>query len=146
MDQVQEELAHDTASPSASLVIFFLAHLWRLGFLYAHHYTLYWQTILPKVSGTSVSTPGSASEISPPPEIEFQFSGINGLTCLLCARQFKTLSQLRLHLSFSETAIYAQGDGLGASEGKERGKYKEGFSNYVHMVQDAVVLYIQVFL
>ena len=42
------------------------------------------------------------------------------------------------HLSFSETAIYAQGVGLGASKGKELGKYTEGFSNYVHMVQDAV--------
>ena len=41
-------------------------------------------------------------------------------------------------LSFSETAIYAQGVGLGASKGKELGKYTEGFSNYVHMVQDAV--------
>jgi len=36
-----------------------------------------------------------------------------------------------------ETAIYAQGVGLGASKGKELGKYTEGFSNYVHMVQDA---------
>ena len=46
---------------------------------------------------------------------------------------------LRLtHISFSETAIYAQGVGLGASKGKELGKYTEGFTNYVHMVQDAV--------
>lgn len=65
--------------------------------LYSHHYTLYWQTTLPKVSGTSMPTSGPAGETSPPPETEFQFSDINGLTCLLCARQFKTLDQLKLH-------------------------------------------------
>jgi len=35
------------------------------------------------------------------------------------------------------TAIYAQGVGLGASKGKEVGKYAEGYSGYVHMAQDA---------
>ncbi|KAF8724415.1 hypothetical protein AX14_008838 [Amanita brunnescens Koide BX004] len=35
------------------------------------------------------------------------------------------------------TAIYAQGVGLGASKGKEIGKYAEGYSGYVHMAQDA---------
>ena len=55
---------------------------------------------------------------------------------------------LRLIHFFSETAIYAQGAGLGASKGKELSKYTEGFSNYVHMVQDAVsvILFIQNFL
>lgn len=38
----------------------------------------------------------------------------------------------------SETAIYAQGVGLGASKAKEIGKYTEGYSGYVNMVQDAV--------
>ena len=38
----------------------------------------------------------------------------------------------------SHTAIYAQGVGLGASKGKEIGKYAEGYSGYVHMAQDAV--------
>ena len=38
----------------------------------------------------------------------------------------------------SQTAIYAQGVGLGASKGKELGKYAEGYSGYVNMVQDAV--------
>ncbi|KAH7930906.1 hypothetical protein BV22DRAFT_1078286 [Leucogyrophana mollusca] len=37
-----------------------------------------------------------------------------------------------------QTAIYAQGVGLGASKGKEIGKYAEGYSGYVHMAQDAV--------
>lgn len=38
----------------------------------------------------------------------------------------------------SQTAIYAQGVGLGASKGKEIGKYESGYSGYVHMAQDAV--------
>ncbi|KAG6869011.1 hypothetical protein C0993_005669 [Termitomyces sp. T159_Od127] len=37
-----------------------------------------------------------------------------------------------------QTAIYAQGAGLGASKGKEIGKYADGYSGYVHMAQDAV--------
>ncbi|KAG5338692.1 hypothetical protein C0989_006587 [Termitomyces sp. Mn162] len=37
-----------------------------------------------------------------------------------------------------QTAIYAQGAGLGASKGKEVGKYADGYSGYVHMAQDAV--------
>lgn len=37
-----------------------------------------------------------------------------------------------------QTAIYAQGVGLGASKGRELGKYTEGYSGYVNMVQDAV--------
>jgi hypothetical protein len=40
--------------------------------------------------------------------------------------------------SLSETAVYTAGAGLGASKGKEVGKYAEGFSSYSHMVQDAV--------
>lgn len=38
----------------------------------------------------------------------------------------------------SQTAIYATGVGLGASKGKEIGKYADGYSGYVHMAQDAV--------
>jgi hypothetical protein len=34
--------------------------------------------------------------------------------------------------------MYAQGVGLGASKGKELGKYPDGYSGYVHMAQDAV--------
>ncbi|KAG6909467.1 hypothetical protein DXG01_000453 [Tephrocybe rancida] len=37
-----------------------------------------------------------------------------------------------------QTAIYAQGAGLGASKGKEIGKYADGYSGYVHMAQDAI--------
>jgi predicted Zn-dependent protease len=36
-----------------------------------------------------------------------------------------------------QTAIYSQGVGLGASKGRELGKYTEGYSGYVNMVQDA---------
>ncbi|KAF8168722.1 hypothetical protein BJ912DRAFT_1001311 [Pholiota molesta] len=36
-----------------------------------------------------------------------------------------------------ETAVYAPGVGLGASKGKDLGKYTEGFTSYVHMAQDS---------
>lgn len=36
-----------------------------------------------------------------------------------------------------QTAIYAQGVGLGASKGKEIGKYAEGYTGYLNMAQDA---------
>ena len=45
---------------------------------------------------------------------------------------------LVLTLLVRETAVYTPGAGLGASKGKDIGKYAEGFSSYVHMVQDAV--------
>lgn len=38
----------------------------------------------------------------------------------------------------SQTNIYAQGVGLGASKGRELGKYTDGYAGYVHMAQDAV--------
>lgn len=38
----------------------------------------------------------------------------------------------------SQTAIYAQGVGLGASKGKDIAKYVEGYTGYVNMAQDAV--------
>jgi hypothetical protein len=34
---------------------------------------------------------------SPPPEAEFEFSDVTALMCLLCARQFKSLDQLKRH-------------------------------------------------
>lgn len=39
-----------------------------------------------------------------------------------------------------QTAIFAQGVGLGASKGTEVGKYAEGYTGYVQKVQDAVGL------
>jgi hypothetical protein len=38
----------------------------------------------------------------------------------------------------SQTAVYASGAGLGASKGKEIGKYQEGYAGYVNMVKDSV--------
>lgn len=39
---------------------------------------------------------------------------------------------------YRQTAIYATGVGLGASKGKEVGKYQEGYAGYVNMVKDSV--------
>lgn len=46
----------------------------------------------------------------------------------------------------SETAVYTPGVGLGASKGKDLGKYAEGFSSYVHMAQDSVSLLFRCFV
>ena len=43
-----------------------------------------------------------------------------------------------LTLRGSQTAIYAQGVGLGASKGKEIGKYADGYTGYVQQAQEAV--------
>jgi hypothetical protein len=37
-----------------------------------------------------------------------------------------------------QAAMYASGVGLGASKGKEIGKYSEGYSGYVDKVKDVV--------
>jgi len=37
-----------------------------------------------------------------------------------------------------QTAMYAQGAGLGASKGKDISKYETGYTGYVHQAQDAV--------
>jgi hypothetical protein len=42
---------------------------------------------------------------------------------------------------YRQTAIYASGVGLGASKGKEVGKYQEGYTGYVNMVKDSVSHY-----
>ncbi|KAI0928096.1 hypothetical protein AcV5_005779 [Taiwanofungus camphoratus] len=210
-------------------------------------------TETPAAAPPSVPAPvAKAKSATPgPPEAEFEFSDTNAMTCLLCARQFKSLEQLKRHNKESDlhkknykdahlrdiarekanasrakteqpkyrdraserrimhnqpdvplpsevskpvgkrrhaegppppptpppppvnlgqdennvgnkllkmmgwkegtglgtdgegrvdpiqTAIYAQGVGLGASKGKEIGKYAEGYSGYVHMAQDA---------
>jgi len=51
--------------------------------------------------------------IPPPMEVEFEFSDVPGLMCLLCARQFKSLEQLKrhnkesdLHKARNSTAVY----------------------------------------
>ncbi|XP_006458414.1 hypothetical protein AGABI2DRAFT_190699 [Agaricus bisporus var. bisporus H97] len=45
----------------------------------------------------SASTVSTKAESTPPPETEFEFSDVTALMCLLCARQFKTLDQLKRH-------------------------------------------------
>ncbi|KAJ3504869.1 hypothetical protein NLJ89_g7716 [Agrocybe chaxingu] len=208
---------------------------------------------VPAVAPTKVAINSSARasrEASPGPEAEFEFSDVAALMCLLCARQFKSLDQLKRHNKESDlhkknhkdanlrdiarekvvarkagtqeqpkyrdraserrtlfnqpdvplpekdpnstkkkyseapraptpppphvnpgqdetnvgnkllkmmgwkegtglgsegdgrvdpiqTAVFAPGAGLGASKGKDIGKYTEGFTNYVHMAQDA---------
>ncbi|TFK42869.1 hypothetical protein BDQ12DRAFT_732461 [Crucibulum laeve] len=231
-NQVQEELTQDTSAPVAAAPV----------------------APSTKIATKFVPEPLARStvEASLPAEEEFQFSDVNTLTCLLCARQFKSLDQLKRHNKESDlhkknykdanlrdvahqkmlarkttnsdqpkyrdraserrilfnqpdtplpekdiskpvkkkpfeaqvqppspppasinpgqdegnvgnkllkmmgwkegtglgtdgdgrvepiqTAIYAQGVGLGASKGKEVGKYAEGYSGYVHMAQDA---------
>ena len=56
--------------------------------------------------------------------------------CLL----FLSLSLAETRCS-SQTNIYAQGVGLGASKGRELGKYADGYTGYVHMAQDAVSVF-----
>lgn len=57
------------------------------------------------MQATSVSTnavttkaePAPPAQSTPPPENEFEFADIHALMCLLCARQFKSLDQLKRH-------------------------------------------------
>ncbi|KAI8998970.1 hypothetical protein BD414DRAFT_139782 [Trametes punicea] len=44
-----------------------------------------------------VAAPAAKSATPPQTETEFEFSDTNALTCLLCARQFKSLDQLKRH-------------------------------------------------
>jgi len=53
------------------------------------------QICVTSYQGASVAP--EASESSPGPEEEFEFSDVSALMCLLCARQFKTLEQLKRH-------------------------------------------------
>lgn len=53
-------------------------------------------TSLPVPASRAKSMQKSA-EPSPAPEDEFEFSDTNALMCLLCARQFKSVDQLRRH-------------------------------------------------
>ncbi|KAF9451221.1 hypothetical protein P691DRAFT_797096 [Macrolepiota fuliginosa MF-IS2] len=66
-NQVQEELAHDGDN----------------------------STIL--ATSVSTSTVSTKAGSTPPPETDFEFSDVTSLMCLLCARQFKSLDQLKRH-------------------------------------------------
>jgi len=53
---------------------------------------------LKTASGHStVSSSKASNEGSPPPEEEFEFSDVTTLMCILCARQFKSMDQLKRH-------------------------------------------------
>ena len=51
----------------------------------------------PTVDQPAVTASATASGVSLPQEVEFEFSDTVAMTCLLCARQFKTLEQLKRH-------------------------------------------------
>jgi len=76
-NQVQEELNSDALPPAAA--------------------TSTSVTVQP----ATVEKP-KASTITLQPETEFEFSDVAGLTCLLCARQFKAVDQLKRHNKESE--------------------------------------------
>jgi len=38
-----------------------------------------------------------STQSTPPPDTEFEYADMNALMCLLCARQFKSLDQLKRH-------------------------------------------------
>jgi hypothetical protein len=79
-NQVQEELAQDT-TPNAV------------------------QNVIPKATVSTSAAPvtsRAAVEMPSETEVEFEFSDVTSLMCLLCARQFKTSEQLKRHNKESE--------------------------------------------
>ena len=66
-----------------------------------HYYTFHGCFLNKLVSQNAPSqlpTAGTAvPEASPTPEVDFEFSDVPTLMCLLCARQFKSLEQLKRH-------------------------------------------------
>ncbi|KXN87742.1 RNA-binding protein 5-A [Leucoagaricus sp. SymC.cos] len=50
-----------------------------------------------KATSVSTGTTSTRADSTPPPETEFEFSDVAALMCLLCARQFKSLDQLKRH-------------------------------------------------
>ncbi|OJA11824.1 hypothetical protein AZE42_07787, partial [Rhizopogon vesiculosus] len=77
----------------------------------------------PVVAPIVTSVVPSRAPSPQPVETKFEFSDTTAFACLLCVRR---------------TNIYAQGAGLGASKGRELGKYNEGYTGYVHMAQDTL--------
>ncbi|KAG5645840.1 hypothetical protein DXG03_005182 [Asterophora parasitica] len=267
-NQVQEELTQETSIPLVSTtttLVIFLSWPYCCSKPLAMVLTsnaLRIQTAIPGPSSVKPIAQHATTNATPvPTETEFEFSDVTGLMCLLCARQFKSLDQLKRHNKESDlhkarhfnavyprdffgltsqkvaarktesqdqpkyrdraserrvlfnqpdvpvpentsapttkqkkyepaprpptppppppnpaqdtanvgnkllkmmgwtegtglgttgegrvepiqTAIYEQGAGLGASKGKEIGKYAQGYSGYVHMAQDAVSVII----
>jgi hypothetical protein len=94
-----------TAPPTLVICVFlalYLQNLRVIGYLRTAV-----QTAPPKASEvtqpTTVSSLSSKSAEDPlAKETEFEFSNTGAMTCLLCARQFKTLDQLKRHNKESE--------------------------------------------
>lgn len=59
--------------------------------------TLYLQAATPGSSTTKTLAKPVTAGVPIPSEAEFEFSDVTGLMCLLCARQFKTIDQLKRH-------------------------------------------------
>lgn len=93
-NQVQEELKEGTSAqvsvPSVSLNI--SAPEDRLA-----HMSIARQVPVPQPHTTAVSNGPSKSGTPEPVEVDFEFSDTVAMTCLLCARQFKTMDQLKRH-------------------------------------------------
>jgi hypothetical protein len=98
---VQGELSNDADVTSTTVSAIAVSHR-DVKFVNLHSFVL--QTTAQKTSGVpnaektalAVEQPKKA-EAPMPMEVEFEFSDVNALTCLLCARQFKTLDQLKRH-------------------------------------------------
>lgn len=58
-----------------------------------------------------------------------------------CLLKFVIFQASLTTIYISETSVYSPGMGVGASKGKDIGKYTDGFSSYVHMAQDSVTLF-----
>jgi hypothetical protein len=63
-----------------------------------------WQKATPMATVTSAAPVASGVAVETPSEteVEFEFSDVASLMCLLCARQFKTSEQLKRHNKESE--------------------------------------------
>ncbi|KAF9562135.1 hypothetical protein CPC08DRAFT_742238 [Agrocybe pediades] len=80
-NQIQEELAHAPESSSAT-------NAPQVNVV---------ATPAPTVANVAAPSNNASPPRSASPEGEFEFSDVNTLTCLLCARQFKSLDQLKRH-------------------------------------------------
>ncbi|KAJ6611748.1 hypothetical protein B0H10DRAFT_2054936 [Mycena sp. CBHHK59/15] len=104
-NQVQEELTNDTSAvlPSSALVTHLSwLSLQKLGIAWFSLCILYVQASSKKPAPSPASKPLNPPDVSSnvesaAVEADFEFSDIGALTCLLCARQFKTTDQLKRH-------------------------------------------------
>jgi len=69
---------------------------WKSRSYFAHHF------VLQTVKIQSVEQPKVSQPEELPPETEFEFSNTTTMACLLCARQFKSLEQLKRHNNESD--------------------------------------------